>query len=379
MRIACIATSRVPSRTANSIQVMKVCQALGELGHQVRLWLPGQPAVTDEGGLVAHYGLRTVVPISWLPSFNWGRHYDFCARAAVAGRRWRADLFYVWPLPAAALASSFNWPTVLEVHDHPTGRLGPAVFRQFLRGRGPRRLLITTAALRDWLEEHYRVDLRHPLAVLSPNGVDLERYKDLPSPQEARRGLGLEQRLTAVYTGHLYAGRGIGLILELARMNPNMGFVFAGGEPESVDRWRRQAQASGLGNAVFLGFVPNDRLPLIQAAGDILLMPHERRVLDSGGGDIADFTNPMKAFEYLAAGRPILASDLPVLREILNPSNAVLLPPDDPAAWDRALGALEADPARRRRLAQRAAEEALRHSWTARAERALEGLSSDVG
>lgn len=44
MRIACIATSRVPSRTANSIQVMKVCQAFVELGHEVRLWLPGKAA-----------------------------------------------------------------------------------------------------------------------------------------------------------------------------------------------------------------------------------------------------------------------------------------------------------------------------------------------
>ena len=41
----------------------------------------------------------------------------------------------------------------------------------------------------------------------------------------------------------------------------------------------------------------------------------------------------MKMFEYMAAGRAILSSDLPVLREVLNEENAILLPPDEPAAW----------------------------------------------
>lgn len=373
MRIACIATSRVPSRTANSIQVMKVGQALGELGHSVRLWVPGRrPAEAVD--LAAQYGLQQSIPITWLAALPWGRHYDFCARAVLAGMRWHADLFYVWPFQAAALASRLNRPTVLEVHDRPAGKLGPALFRQFLRGPGRTRLLVTTARLRDWLVGRYGMELRPPQVIVSPNGVDLERYRDLPSPEGARARLGLAQRTTAVYTGHLYPGRGIGMILELARRKPEMAFVLAGGEPGSIDHWRSQARAAGLDNVLLLGFVPNDRLALVQAAADVLLMPHERRVLDSGGGDIAEFTNPMKAFEYLAAGRPILASSLPVVQEILNPGNAVLLPPDDPRAWEVALESLLSDETLRRRLGDRAREDAGRYTWIERARRSLEGL-----
>ena len=68
MRIAIITNSRVPSLTANSIQAMKVCQALTQLGHTIRLFVPreSEPAGWDE--LASHYGLSTAFEIEWLPS-----------------------------------------------------------------------------------------------------------------------------------------------------------------------------------------------------------------------------------------------------------------------------------------------------------------------
>lgn len=92
------------------------------------------------------------------------------------------------------------------------------------------------------------------------------------------------------------------------------------------------------------------------------------------GGDTAAFASPMKVFEYLASGRAILASDLPVIREVLNESNSMLLPPEDTAAWIDALGTLMADPGQRNWLAAHALEDASQYSWVTRAERALAGL-----
>ncbi len=66
-------------------------------------------------------------------------------------------------------------------------------------------------------------------------------------------------------------------------------------------------------------------------------MPYEREIgISSGGGHSAQVSSPMKMFEYLAAGRAIVASDLPVFREVLNERNAVLCPPERPAAWEGA-------------------------------------------
>jgi glycosyltransferase involved in cell wall biosynthesis len=326
--------------------------------------------------LAEHYGLKRRFPIRWIPSGRPFRRYDFSLVAVASAWRWRADLYYVWPLQAAALASSLGLPTALEVHDRPQGRLGPTLFRIFLKGKGARRTLPITEALRSWLASTYQAALEAPFARVAPMGVDLERYRDLPAPSAARRELDLPEAFTASYTGHLYPGRGVGLLMELARRNRGLVFVWAGGEPEAVDSWRRKLAAAGVDNVRMLGFVPNDRLPLVHAASDVLLMPYERHIAGSSGGDTAGFASPMKVFEYLAAGRAILSSDLPVLREVLNESNAVLLPPGDLDAWTSALRDLAADPRRRRSLARQARRDAARYSWDERAGMILEGLET---
>jgi glycosyltransferase involved in cell wall biosynthesis len=106
-------------------------------------------------------------------------------------------------------------------------------------------------------------------------------------------------------------------------------------------------------------------------------MPHASRVADSGGGDIAEWASPMKAFEYLACGRAIMASDLPVLREVFHEGNSLLVPPEDPSAWSSSLRSLAQDPRHREALGARARADAGRHSWEARSRRALAGLEAD--
>jgi glycosyltransferase involved in cell wall biosynthesis len=120
--------------------------------------------------------------------------------------------------------------------------------------------------------------------------------------------------------------------------------------------------------------VPNAELPTWQAACDVLLMPYERRVAASSGGDIARYLSPMKLFEYLACGRPVLSSDLPPLREVLTDDNAMLLPPGDIEAWMSALQDLCQDPQRRASLAAAARIDAQGYSWDSRAARILEGI-----
>jgi glycosyltransferase involved in cell wall biosynthesis len=374
MRIACLSTSTVPSRTANSLQLLKVCQSFVALGHEVKLWLPGRMPDVTWDDLSRRYGIQHRFPIQWVRASPQLRRYDYGLKAAWRARRWRPDLYYSWSYQAAAVTSTLGWPTALEVHDRQTGRFGPRLFKMFLSGRGAVRVLPTTQALLGWLERQYGVRLEQPLGIVSPNGVDLERYADLPSVKEARDALNLPQEFTAVYTGHLYQGRGIATIMELAKRNPACNFVIAGGESPAVSTWRGKANAAGLDNIQFLGFIPNEDLPLVQVAADVFLMPHELRVIDSSGSDIAPFTNPMKVYEYMAAGKPIMASDLPIIREILSEELAVLVEPEDIDAWDQAFKHLVQDGGLRQQLASAARVHVQQYTWQARSERILAGL-----
>jgi glycosyltransferase involved in cell wall biosynthesis len=378
VHIACLATSRIPSRSANSIRVVKVCQAMVRLGHQVDLWTPGPPPAPSWAELRRTYDVRTEFGLHRLGSWAPLRRWDFSVRAVRDSMRLRPDLWYVWPYQAAAALSQLGRPTVFEMHDRPAGVAGPVLFRLFLRGRGARRLLVITDALRAWLEARYARPLRPPFTVITPSGVDLESYKGLPSPPEARARLGWSEAFVAGYTGHLYPGRGLELMAALARRMPSVVFVWAGGEPESVGAWAARLEQEGTHNVRLLGFVSQPDLPLVHAACDVLLMPYERAIAVSSGGDTAAFASPMKAFEYLAAGRPILASDLPVFREVLNDSNAVLLDPESVDAWESALKDLAADEGWRRARGAAAARDAERYSWLERTRRALDGLDRSL-
>jgi glycosyltransferase involved in cell wall biosynthesis len=250
--------------------------------------------------------------------------------------------------------------------------MGPWLLRRFVSSLGAKRLVVNTNHLEIEIQNRYRIPADKDFLVLAPNGVDLQRYKNLPDPKTARQKLGLPDTFTAGYTGHLYAGRGIDLILGVAKRMPDTHFLLVGGRAEDVAL--RKKQAEGLDNVQIVGFVPNAELPHYQAVCDVFLMPHEQKVSGSSGANIAEFTNPLKMFEYLACGRAILASDLPILREVLNENNAVLLPIGEVQAWTVALIALSQDTQRVAGLAHAGKETAAQFSWQNRAARILRGI-----
>jgi glycosyltransferase involved in cell wall biosynthesis len=363
MRTVFISASKIPSDTANSIQVMKVCQSFKQLGHEVTLLVPGpQPASASPENLRQHYGLQADIDIHWLPVRS--RRF-FPWMAVSVARRLRPDLLYAWPLQSGVLALVAGLPTMLELHDFPGGTFGPVWLRLFMLLPGRKRLLPITEALRKALHLHPGI------SQVAPDGVDLERYDKLPDPAAARKQLGLPAALTVLCTGHLYDGRGVKLFNSLAKAFPDTSFIWVGGRPAEVERCRQAAAADELKNILFTGFVPNLHIPLYQAAADVLLMPYHKTIATSSGGDTSLVCSPMKMFEYMAAGRAILSSDLLVLREVLDESTAAFCPPEDAGAWQAALQRLLEDAPLRQRLGRKAHQAVKSYSWIERSRRVL--------
>jgi glycosyltransferase involved in cell wall biosynthesis len=370
MRIVCIASSQIPSDTANSIQVMKVCQAFTQLGHDVILLVPGpQPEGLNPPALQQHYGLRTLFHIEWLPVQT---RRMFLWNSVRRAHRLGADLLYDWPLQSAVLGLLAGMPAMVELHDFPSGCFGRIWLHLwlglFLIIPGRKRLLPITEALR------LAIRLPERQSIIAPDGVDLERYASLPDPEPARCLLGLPAAPTILCTGHLYEGRGAALFLELAEKFPQTSFVWVGGRPAEVKSWETRVAELSLTNVIFTGFILNEHIPLYQAAADILLMPYERTIATSSGGNTAQVCSPMKMFEYMASGRAILSSDLPVLREVLDENMAVFCPPKNTVAWEIALSTLLNDPKQRQALGQCARDAVLRYSWIERAKNILHGF-----
>ncbi len=373
MKIACLTPSKIPASTANSIQVVKAAHALAALGHEVRLYFPGtEPVAWDD--LVDDYELSArfeLCPVRTNPRL---KRYDLVWKCVREARKWNADVVYTWLPQAAWLAGRNKMPAVLEMHDRLTGFAGPWFFRWFLGQKAKKRLLVITHALQKVLEKQIKEAINPDIIRVAPNGVDLEHYLDLPDPASARDFLDLPPCFTAVYTGHFYAGRGMSLLFELAGKLPDVTFLWVGGKAEDVQDWQARVDSAGLKNVILTGFVPKMELPLYQAAGDVLLMPYEKAIAGSSGGNSAEICSPMKMFDYLATGRVIITSDLPVLHEVLNTGNAIFCPPMNVDSWARSIQQIQSDPEQKRMLARQARQDAQDYAWQNRARLALEGM-----
>jgi len=374
MRIAIITNSRIPSLTANSIQAMKVCQALAQLGHEIRVFAPRETEPASWAYLVTHYGLSTPFEIEWLPSVPALKRYDFTIHSILAARKFNADMVYTWLLNPAVVALWLGCPVVLEMHAEVTGRLGPWLMRRFWRTSTPKRMLVTTRPLRDSIERVAGLTFPESAVQIAPNGVNLAQYESLPDAVEARRQLGLEEKRTVGFTGHIYPGRGADLLFGLAMRIPDVNFLWVGGTPDEVAYWRDRLAEASITNVTMTGFVENSRLPLYQAAADLLLMPYGRSISASSGQDIAEVINPMKMFDYMAARRAIVSADLPVIHEVLNEGNAVFCEPGSVDAWESTLRELLADEPRRLALGSQARKDVAGYTWVAREKRALDGF-----
>ncbi len=393
MKIAYLSSATVPSTSANSLQVMKMCQAFSQEGHEVHLILPpADETPSDEAGGKLPAPASGDIPLSESLLRQYGLASGFLAHRVkllpLLGRRGLAwaeadeaaritpDLAYTRGIDIAWAVAQHGFPVMLEIHHPPTGRIGPLYFRQMLRTRNIR-LAVISRALEENLRRTYPA-LRSRELLVIPDAVDTEQYRNLPAPVRARSRLHLAAKnFTAGYFGSLVAGRGVELICELAQRLPDVEFLMLGGNPEEVEAWKTRTAAQA--NIRWLGHVPNAEIPLYQAACDVLLMPYQREVTIRGKGNTAEIMSPMKLFEYMAAGRAILSSDLAALRVMLHDANSVLLPPDDPAAWADALVKLRKNPEKRKRLAAQARTDVRPFSWRGRVKRILEFTAGNHG
>ena len=377
MRLAYIAASVIPSWTANSVQVMKVCQALTQIGNEVHLFVPGK-ITTSWNDLRLHYGIQNEFPVHWLAFNPLLKKLDFVISALKLTKKLKVDLVYTRLLWAAVLASWTGLPVILEIHDRPIGRTGPWLFNRFLKSQGTKRIVLITHALKVILEQEYHLQFRPGEIIIAPDGVDLERYTRKVDASSARAQLGLKDQFTAVYSGGFYVGRGLESLIELAIRFPEVRFLWVGGKKDVVGNWQEKLENSGVQNIQLTGFVPNEKLPLYQMAADILLMPYGKVIAGSSGGNIADVSSPMKMFEYMAAGRVILTSDMPVLHEVLDETNAAFYISEDMQSMERAFAALMQDEDTRNRLASQALIDVEKYSWRARMQKIISSVDGLV-
>lgn len=175
------------------------------------------------------------------------------------------------------------------------------------------------------------------------------------------------------YFGSLHQGRGVEIIEEMAARMKESHFLVYGPTEQNEGLVERTVGGS---NLKLMGFIDHKDVHNAMSNCDVLLMPYQSQVsIGTAGSDTSKWMSPMKMFEYMASGRPILSSDLPVLREVLtSEKNCLLVPPSDSQSWVDAGKRLN-DSNLRKSLSQIARQEYLsKYNWDARAKKLIELL-----
>lgn len=174
------------------------------------------------------------------------------------------------------------------------------------------------------------------------------------------------------YFGHLYHGRGIEIVLEVAKYLPKTLFIISGGNKKEIDFFEKMNINN---NIIFKGFCSHGDVIKNSRLFDVLLMPYQWNVgIGTKNSDTSKWMSPMKMFEYMSTGVPIISSDLPVLREILKDSvNCLLSTPNDVGSWVENIIKLKNNKSLGLEISKKAFEDyKTKYTWKIRAKRLIE-------
>lgn len=346
MKFTYISPSELPSRAANSVHVIMQCAALSQVSG-VDLTLYAKRKVLEHENLIPAIQKTYGVDLSnvRVVSFAKGRRGANIRIAILA--LW--DLFRrPWPdvILSRNLYASYiigvilRRPILFETHQLERG-IRKSVQKAIMLRSNVITVVISNK-LEEYLTQHHLASPVHTLVLhdAAPAGIQFlkKEFRNATLKKVYPQAEGDWEGVCG-YFGHLYAGRGVEIIESIAKARPNILFLLFGGNEENLRERRKNNTCS---NLHYVGHVPHPVAQQAMKSVDILLMPYQKSVaIGVSGHDTARWMSPMKMFEYMATGVPIISSDLPVLREVLTDGkNALLVPPDNPDLWISAVDRL---------------------------------------
>ena len=214
--------------------------------------------------------------------------------------------------------------------------------------------------------------------LVAPDGVNMKWLKkDNLSKKDIRKKMGVPEKFKklVVYSGSFLAGKGVDVLVRAAEdFDDKVLFYLVGGTPEAIDEIRQTTNVNKLSNVRFAGFIPHRDVAMYQRAADVLVLPN------TDDYNLKSYTSPLKLFEYMATGQPIVASDLPVFREVLcHESNSILVEPSKTKALGDGIKRLLGDEKLSNKISSKALEEVKAFDWDVRAKNIIDFFYDRTG
>ena len=366
MRILYIANVRMPTEKAHGLQIMKMCEAWSDNGHEVVLMAPARfnyikADPFDFYSARRNFCIKKIFTLDFLRWSNkkwafWMENLSFALNVAAKACFGKNDVIFSRDFWSAYLLSLLGKKVIYEIHDSP-----PKNFIILHAFKKIDKFISTNRYKAEELINNFGVQKEKMF--VAPNGVDVGLFRATRDKDFCRDRVGLPQdKKIILYTGHLYSWKGADILLEAALKikRDDAVTVFVGGVPEDTIRFRSRAGFQN--NIKILGHQEYKKIPDYLGAADVLVLPNTAKEQIS-----LKETSPIKLFEYMAAGRPIVASDIPSVREVVGEREAVFFEPDDADDLKDKIEKVLDNYDDFLPLAEHAKKIAGRHSWDARA------------
>lgn len=364
MKIIYIVNVGLPGEWAHCLQIMKTCEAFAQNGQEIEL-VTGMKRGTDNE-IFSYYNIKTKFKITKIPYIDLSsegagkinfliRSFSFllCARLYVIFKKY--DILYF----RAPLAGLFFNNFYLELHE-----LSPELKKWHkIAFSKAKKIVVLTKFLK---QELMAAGVDAMKIIIAADAVDLNEFRLNLSQDEIRKKLSLpaDKKIIA-YTGNFsfHDWKGVDIMLESLKYLPGVVCLLIGGDPGEKIEIEKRYPAE---NIIITGRKNHSQIPAYLRAADVLILPNKK-----GNATSAYYTSPMKLFEYMASQRPIVASDLPSIREVLNESNAILVEPDNSEALAEGIKKVLADSRLADKLADKAFADVHNYTWQKRAEKII--------
>lgn len=387
MKIAYISNSIIPSQKANSVHVMKMCNALAKNNIETILFCGGanqnENVVFSKYGIGNHFKLNRISQSKFLKNIIPNSFYialkTYMKLVSKKNEMKKVDYLYGRSVYGLYLLRN-KYKFIYESHMPPREGLLRFLEKRLLKNKNCLYLVVISNALKDrylelfpWLD-YDKIIVMHDAADEVPDIIGSENKTNLfyQSKQDDNVIIG--------YLGHLYFGKCMEIVLELANKRSNYMFHIVGGTDYWVNYWIKKIKILNLNNIKLYGYVDNSEIGDYYRCFDICLLPFSRNIFfdKKKKDDIGSWISPLKLFEAMSYGKAILASKLPTIEEVLTDNyDSLLSDPDNVDEWCRKLDVLVESKITREKLGENALNNLKKsYTWDIRAKKIIKLLES---
>lgn len=312
MRLFYITRVNIPSSAAQSVQISSMCESFGKQNIEFKL----VSTLSKEN-------------LCLQKSFVWDkielkmrfRYLEFVIKSFLKVLKEKPTHVYTRDIGVAFALCFFKVKIIYEAHKEPKSKI-PDFMIKVLKNKNNFRLVAISSALKEFYKKHYGFSVNKMLAC--HDGVFIDSYDQLRNSSKGRlrKELNLPiSKLIIMHTGSLYKGDDAKLFKVIVDNFKDILFVQVGGSEQDIHQYKEYYRENK--NIIFVGHQTHEDIVKYQMSADLLFYALTK------SNKLWWCTSPLKVFEYMATGIPILGSNIGSVGEVLTDANSIVFDPED--------------------------------------------------